>query len=87
MPYISNVIRNTLDKELNSLIEKLRNRGFNPGEINYVFSKIAQQAWRSVPNYERGNDIMGVFESAKLEFYRRILAPYEDKKIQENGDI
>jgi len=26
-------------------------------------------------------------EHAKLEWYRKILAPYEDEKIQENGDI
>lgn len=24
---------------------------------------------------------------AKQEFYRRVLSPYEDKKIKENGDI
>jgi len=26
-------------------------------------------------------------ECAKLEFYRRYVAPYEDKKIEENGDV
>jgi hypothetical protein len=30
---------------------------------------------------------MGVLESAKLELYRRKIAPYEDDKIAENGDV
>jgi hypothetical protein len=33
------------------------------------------------------NDIIGVLEAAKTEFYRRIIAPYEDIKIQDNGDM
>ena len=30
---------------------------------------------------------MGVLECCKLEFYRRVAAPYEDIKIEENGDV
>ena len=30
---------------------------------------------------------IAVFEAAKLEFYRRIAAPYEDRAIAKNGDI
>ena len=26
-------------------------------------------------------------EGAKLEFYRRIVAPYEELKIKENGEV
>jgi hypothetical protein len=29
----------------------------------------------------------GVLETAKLEFYRRLAASYEDEKIAENGDV
>ena len=29
----------------------------------------------------------GALECAKLEFARRIVAPYEDAKIKENGDV
>lgn len=32
-------------------------------------------------------EIGGAIECAKLEFYRRVAAPYEDKKIAENGDV
>ncbi len=30
---------------------------------------------------------MGALEGSKLEFYRRIAAPYENKKMKENGDV
>ena len=29
----------------------------------------------------------GALRCAQMEFYRRVAAPYEDKKIQENGDV
>jgi len=33
------------------------------------------------------NDCVGALEGAKLELYRRVASPYEDKKIAENGDV
>jgi len=39
------------------------------------------------PKYFNYNRAMGVLESCKLEFYRRFVGRYEDKKIKENGDI
>ena len=32
-------------------------------------------------------DVVNAMECAKLEFYRRVAAPYEDTKIKENGDV
>ncbi|MBI9085369.1 MAG: hypothetical protein JEZ11_17370 [Desulfobacterales bacterium] len=37
--------------------------------------------------YAHLNEIVGVFECAKLELYRQLSAPYEDRKIDENGDV
>lgn len=31
--------------------------------------------------------IIGLLESVKFEFYRRFVSPYEDIKIEENGDV
>ena len=31
--------------------------------------------------------IMGAFICAAFEFYRRVIAQYEDQKIVENGDV
>jgi hypothetical protein len=38
-------------------------------------------------NYQVINDIIGALEGAKMEFYRRVVIPYEDRKIIENGDV
>ena len=49
---------------------------------------VLKQYWvNSLQNYQAINDIVGAVEGAKLEFVRRIVNPYEDKKIKENGDV
>ena len=59
----------------------------NAGELNYVFTSILLgYIERKGLCYQTINDIIGALEGAKLEFYRRAVAPYEDTKIKENGD-
>jgi len=38
-------------------------------------------------NYQHFNDCIGALEGCKLEMYRRQIANYEDKKIEDNGDV
>ena len=58
------------------------------GELNYLFTGIATDYLeRMGKTYQTINDVMGALEGCKLEFYRRIVAPYEDTKIIENGDV
>ena len=59
-----------------------------PGELNYFISTLIN--WyinEKGKNYATLNEVIGVLECAKLELYRRIAAPYEDSKIQQNGDV
>ena len=58
----------------------------NAGELNYIFTIICKEYFEDHPNYQGINDIVGALEGCKLEFVRRIVNPYEDKKILENGD-
>lgn len=59
-----------------------------PGELNYMFTHIIKiYLDRHGESYQNYNNIMGALEGAKLELYRRKIAPYEDKKMQENGDV
>lgn len=59
-----------------------------PGELNYLITKeCANYADDHGHSYTVYNEIIGVLECAKLEFYRRLAAPYEDTKIKENGDV
>ena len=57
------------------------------GELNYFITKLCLFFAGDKPNYAKYNEIIGVLECCKLEFYRRVLAKYEDTKIKENGDI
>ena len=59
-----------------------------PGELNYQFTMlISEYMLTQGLTYQSINDIVGALEGAKLEFYRRVVVPYEDAKILENGDL
>lgn len=63
-------------------------RAESTGELNYIFTQIINQyrLWHG-DSYSTFNDILGALEGAKLEFYRRVVVPYEEKKREENGDV
>lgn len=61
------------------------------GELNYALTRAVQsylcRDTNHLYSYEQINAAIGALECCKLELYRRIAAPYEDKKIQRNGDV
>jgi hypothetical protein len=59
---------------------------FNSGELNYTITKLCID-YLVERDYDEFNEVVGVLECVKQEFYRRMVAPYEDKKIEENGDV
>lgn len=88
MPYITQDRRKILDEafHLNDLetVQVIK----SPGELNYLITRIVMMYLRwGRSNYTGINDVMGVFECAKAEFYRRIAAPYENDKFAENGEV
>lgn len=59
-----------------------------PGELNFQITALLDAYMRANGvDYQVINDIIGAVEGAKLEFYRRIAVPYEDKKIRLNTDV
>lgn len=59
-----------------------------PGELNYLITKIVTDYLKYKGFcYETLNEAVGVLECAKLELYRRVIAPYEDIKKEGNGDV
>ena len=80
MPYIKQRDRNILASQ-----------GAQPctsGELNYAITLKLIEYWcAGFQNYQRINDIVGALESAKAEFQRRVVAPFEDRKIADNGDV
>ena len=79
MPYISTEDRNDLDN------------GAMPEtacELNYMISALLDDYLvEKGKNYANINEVIGMLECAKLELYRRVAAPYEDEKIDQNGDV
>lgn len=60
----------------------------SPGELNFIITHyINRYRGNHTNSYQTLNDILGALEGAKAEFYRRVVAPYEDKKMAENGDV
>ena len=87
MPYIKSGNRSKYNTILRELIETLK--ALPPeevdGELNYVVTKILKEIYPL--RYFHINKAVGVLECIKLEYYRRVAAPYEDSKIQESGDV
>jgi len=87
MPYIKSENRKKYEKVLRELVDILK--ALPPeevdGELNFVVTKILKTVYPL--RYYHVNKAIGVLECIKLEFYRRIAAPYEDTKIRESGDV
>jgi len=58
-----------------------------PGELNYCITKLLLNYCHPELNYKDINDVLGAIEGAKMEFYRRVVVPYENYKLAQNGDV
>ena len=86
MPYIEDTERNPLDVAVDALAVTAETEG----ELNYIITTLLWKWLQLTPegvNYPNINKIMGVLECAKHEFYRRVAIPYEDHKLDINGDV
>lgn len=57
------------------------------GHLTYILYASCLEALPNTPCYSDYNALVGALECTKLELYRRHIAPYEDKKIAEHGDV
>jgi hypothetical protein len=92
MPYIDHKARLRLDREgiagKRDLIHVIGTALESAGELNYVvFRLIKLYLEKNGTNYQNMNDIVGALDNCKDEFRRRIQHPYEDEKIEQNGDV
>ena len=87
MPYILQEDRPKFDTLINELVKKLQERPIEniDGDFNYIVTRIIKESYPL--RYFHINRAMGVLECIQHEFYRRVAAPYEDTKIQQNGDV
>ena len=84
MPYIGADIRDELTPTSKSFAGS---SGLLTYQITVLVNQYIYMMGKQSPGYDILSEAIGALECAKLELYRRILAPYEDKKLAENGDV
>lgn len=82
MPYIKKEKRKDMDEVIKAMI--LYGLEVN-GDLNYVLFKFCK--YMIEPSYNNYKNFCGELRQCATEIERRILAPYEDEKIKENGDV
>lgn len=102
MPYIKEKDRERYDSLVDTLVsallsamtenseegDRLLNVNVIKGHHNYIMYSLALKLVKKLGvRYHTLQDIIGTFDCSKLEFYRRIIAPYEDAAIKKNGDV
>lgn len=57
------------------------------GELVYVLTLTVDEFLGGSPRFSDLAEVIGALEATKLELYRRVVAPYEDEKCHQNGDV
>ena len=87
MPYIPEDQRDTLS----GVVEALRlNKPQTAGELQYLIASMIHLYLTEKgggARYQDMNDVMGALTGAQQEFYRCVVAPYEEVKLLENGGV
>src|SRR5258708_5569624 len=92
MPYIKSEQKVKVNDSLQALISDIREHLVDErdGILNYCISEMVSQSMRPPSGewrYRLLERCIGIVECCKLELYRRLVGPYEDKCIEKNGDI
>ena len=82
MPYVKQTRRGFLD-------EVVRQMAYESivadGDLNYILFAYCKR--HISPSYNNYKNFCGELRQCATEIERRLLAPYEDTKIEENGDV
>jgi hypothetical protein len=87
MPYIKKEQRPEIDKLIDPMIDYLKALPIEDqdGSLNYAVTRIIKHVYPQ--KYFHFNRALGVLTAITQELYRKIIGPYEDTKITENGDV
>ena len=87
MPYVNQKTRE-LHEDTIEHFRTLHAGHTTAGELNYLFSSILHDVIKAQGlNYAKINELIGVLECCKMELYRTVAAPYENKKRLTNGAV
>ena len=88
MPYIIKQDRELLEPAIAEAVKHLKDIDFEKGSLNFFITRLVQEyVLQHQKCYATLSDVTGVLSDVKTEFERRVVAPYEDGKIKENGDV
>ncbi len=82
MPYVAKERRKVLDNVVRAMLD---GEVCADGDLNYILFKFCR--YHVVPGYNNYKNFCGELRQCATEIERRILGPYEDSKIVENGDV
>ena len=86
MPYVILPDRTPVDPYVDQIVDKVKSYG----QLNYAITKIVlgyARTYYPKAKYSAAVVVMGTLVCVGMEFYRRFVAPYEDEKRNQNGDV
>lgn len=83
MPYILPEKRKPIDDALIWVEPHLK----CAGDFNYAITRLVHLYLKQKVSYARINEMVGMLDCCKMELYRKVAGPYEDEKIEQNGDM
>jgi len=87
MPYIKSEDRPRYESGLDDLGFCFESSGYIAGHVTYVIFVMLARWWEWNKSYDTIAKIRGCLAGVLSELDRRYFFPYEDQKIQENGDV
>jgi hypothetical protein len=93
MPYIKKSDRDKLDFNIQEMVYSIddlhRDVIDRPGLVNYTITRIVARSLEPEDGwgYHSLSRAIAVLRDAATEMERRLMAPYEDQKIRDNGDV
>ena len=87
MPYIFSEARKGIKKSLTALVLWIHGNGQRDvsARVNYAICKLFVDS--KFESYHEMAGFISGLEMAKLELYRRFIAPHENKAMKRNGDL
>ena len=82
MPYVKKEYRELMDE----IVSHMGDNGvIADGDLNYILFAFCRRHIK--PSYNAYKNFCGELRQCATEIERRLLAPYEDAKIKDNGDV
>lgn len=84
MPYISSTQREWMDAKISELSDAIH----TDGELNYAVTRLALSLiYKQGLKYSVLSSVIGTLHLIPVEISRRVVAPYENLKMGEHGDV